>query len=468
MAVRPEARDIGPTRADFISRAQLRPDRVSPAQSEPRTVKPALSPVSEIDQVQISRLSRGIVNTYSRLDATVLSEMEGGLVVDAYSVGPDDLALITPIEKEEALENLKSYLTEIESLSLESLPREWTSIYGNMLATLVYFDELKRQKRGEPKRDYQEYMKLVSGFDPIFIPTEELKETRLSIIDKLKGLGLKFRRDSTNSVLAAYFAYTDNVRRYKTPEGVEQAFFDHYSRFKQPYASALGEDLNGVNFRIVWTRVRSWWMMFERIGIAENILYANWYRDLRKDWNEGRIEVYGYHEPAHFIWAHLQKEEIKKGNLDRAAGIVPIPSPTTFQLEGIAQTVPEFTSVQSLLSPDGHIAQEAYRLEKLAFANALFMLETDPKLTPEKAEKEIRPFMFFKTPRQTRATLRMGLNDPFDRAIIPVYGVSDHYLRQNAKKMDFEHRMTYFESAHKRLMTPAEIINFPEEVPQAA
>ncbi|HLA04069.1 MAG TPA: hypothetical protein VJ065_02450 [Patescibacteria group bacterium] len=422
----------------------------------------------QVSQAEINDISRGIISTYSRLDAHL--KLRRGLIVDAYGVLPRDLALITPMTRKEALENFRNLESKVESIGLDNLQPEWRLIYGNLLATSTFLEEEERLRRGLGKTDYDQYLMKTSGIRPALRDWQELDESLSNVIEHLKGLGLKFRSNSVPSVLGAYFAYIENFRKYHYPEEVTDRFWDHFNRFRPDYAATVGRDLSKLDFRVVWGKADSFWMFWERPNVTENILYANWHRRHRNHWYEGRIEMYAYHEPAHFVYVDSIRDEIRNGNLDPAVGIIPIPSPACFQLEGLAQTVPDFIDLD--LSVDGKVAAEVYRLDKAAVANSLYVLERDvPEATGEKLEraiddqeKEIRKYMLFNTPPETRQLLKEGFEKPLERAYFPTYSQADKFYRGVSREARADQRLVIYRDGHRSPRTPIDLAESAQQL----
>lgn len=450
----------GGVKPRFLSRKQ------TPQTERVRLVRPQAPFQQEVDlSPEISDISRSMINTYCRFDAT--EKLQGGLVVDAYSVGPEDLALIMPIPIEEALDNLRRDVKRIDKIGLDNLPPEWSLIRSNAQATVTYKEEEERIARGEPKTDYKEYLPKVSGFDPRLISTKALDEGRERIIEGLQSKRLKFDPSKPQSVRAAFFAYQRYARRYYYAQEVAYRFAQYDDQYRSKLGAVLEEDLSDVNYKIVWDQADAFWMMWERPGIVDNILYANWHEKRhQKNWDEGKIQMFAFHEPPHFIYAYLIRREILKGNLDPATGILPIPSLGSYQYEGIAQTIPNFAPIE--LDSDGILATDVYRLEKRAINNGLYILETDSRLTVGEVARELRPYMLLKNQSEIMTLLQEGISQPFERAYLPVYGLSDYFFMDFAKKANQIQRNEFLKLVFKKPMTPFQLQVAADEVLKVA
>jgi len=206
--------------------------------------------------------------------------------------------------------------------------------------------------------------------------------------------------------------------------------------------------------------------MYERMGLEGNTLFANWHERHRQSWDEGSIEMYATHEPLHFYYGYLVREEILKGNLDPAAGILPIPSPGCHQFEGIAQTVSHFASID--LSLDAQLAIGLYRLQKRALSNGLYLLETDPTLTIDQVADRIRTYIPLKNPEEIRTLLEEGTTRPFERAYLPIYGLADYEFMTFCIKANPQQKAKLLQLALSRPMTPAQLRQQEDRILKAA
>lgn len=408
-------------------------------------------------------ISKSIITTYSRLDCHL--QLHGDFIVDGYLVGPANLALILPQEEKEALDEFKGNMAALEAIGLERLTPEGLFIYSNLLATTVFREEQERIEKGEERMNYVEYLRKVSGIEPKLIEWQSLEADREEIVQALRSKGLDFNEEKLTSFAVALYAY-QTLRRYTNPHEITERFKYYDDGYRFVLGNVLGKDLRSVESKVIWVEANAFWKMYERMTLLGNILYANWHERQRSSWDEGIIEMYAVHEPTHFIWGHLIREEIIKGNLDPAAGILPIPGPACYQAEGIAQTVSLF--VPAHLGFDGQLALNLYTLEKRALANGLYLLETDSSMSVDKVARFIRRYMPHKNPREIRQLLTEGTTQPFERAYLPIYGLSYDYFTNFRKKANPKQRAEFLKIVFSRPMTPDQLHKEADRILQKA
>ncbi|KKR55568.1 MAG: hypothetical protein UT92_C0004G0004 [Candidatus Curtissbacteria bacterium GW2011_GWA1_40_24] len=438
-------------------------------QERPRSITSPLNfEIGATVENQIQGLSRSIINTFSRFDEYL--KAQGEFVVDTYSVGPEDAPLILPLSEEDALERFRGNINQIESIGYDKLKPEWVLIHDNLVSVVTFFEERQRVDAGKEKMNYSEYLLKVSGLEPTLIPWELLEKDRSKTLDIfrtiVKPIGVEFEEKSPASVGAALFGY-QLIRRYHSPMEINERFkfYDDGHRFQVGMALG-GRDLRDVQFNVVWVEEDKWWRMHERMGLEGNTLYANWHERHRQSWDEGVIEMYSTHEPQHFILAYLIREEILKGHLDPAAGILPIPSTMSYQSEGIAQTVSQFAPIE--LSPDAQLAIGLYRLEKRALTNGLYLLETDASLSVAEVTRRIRRYMSLKSPKEINQLLEEGITKPFERAYLPAYGISDYEFTTFSEKADGTQKSEFVNRVFSRPMTPTQVRQNMDTILKAA
>lgn len=407
-----------------------------------------------ISEEELRRISDQVVKNLFRLDAFL--KTEGSYLIEVDNVRPE-LALITPKPKEEALAELQGVLDRLNRVKADLSP-QWLLIKDSLRSNLFFFAEEERLKRGEPKTGYSRFLQEVSGLRPRYIPDKVVKGKIDQILDILKGFyHLQFDPNDPDSVLKTFYEYQSQSRRYRSAYEIIQRYKHFDEEVARPKIGALlGKDLSKIDYRIVVASAYVFWMMLERPGISENLIYLNWHPRHRIRWDEGRIEMYGgSHEPDHFIAAHLMQQEILKGNLDPALGVMTIPSHVAFQWEGMALTIADYANIK--LSPDGQLATLVYVTEQYAINNGLFMLENDPDRTIDDVAEEIRPKMLLRSKPQIMTLLREGTTKPLERAYVPNYAQGHRFFEEFWAKASPTQRQKMAELCHTTLMSPTQL-----------
>lgn len=374
------------------------------------------------------RLSRAIIRDISALDFWVRQQTNGtDFRVDMYITRPEEP--IEPQPPEVIVPRLQEHRQEMQRIGLKNLPPEFTLVDLRLAALIAYEVELQKSKLGEPLTEYQDNFRNINGYSPRLIPQHALDDSMGQMFDALEKTGLRFTRTKPVSVQAALRTY--NVFNHlATLQDIEA----HYWRFARRYRFQLGiliaEDLSDVDYQAVWKSEDKWWKAWERIQLDGNELWLNKHPRHMGEYNNAVVEGYSVHEDPHFVQGEVLRREIRRRNLDPVAGIVTIPGPDSFQLEGLAQTTADLGDLE--LTTDGRLGITLYRTEKRALANGLLYVASGASV--EEVAEDLRKYMPLKSIDEIRKLLREGIIKPFERAYLAVYGISDYEFLQLQQK----------------------------------
>ena len=420
-----------------------------------------LTEVGAIDperSAEISALSKSIIRITAGLDMHLRQKSKGkDFIIDAYAYRPKEREIDPQITPEEAIPDLWAHVRKIDQIGLDNLAPEWQVIRDSQRALAVFLEEKERLARGEPKTPYEEYLEAVSGYQLRLIPTNELDKNWENVIEILKGMGEEFNRESEGSVRAVIKRRSKDTLN-TDPQEIERLFWRFDRRNRSQLAQILGPEIKNVRFDFRWEDTDAWWRFFEVMGIdGANYLRANWNEQHRDSYDDGWIEVYAGHEPVHFIFGSKIAREISEGRLDQAAGLLVIPGPVGFQMEGMAQTIGDVADYG--ITQDCELAVELYRMEKRALSNGLYLVEHG--MSVDMAAIRIRKFMPRLTLDQIRKTLKEGTERPFERAFLPNYGMSDYAIMQLEERIGSV--KAFFGYWFTRPLTPRQFLNPPLE-----
>lgn len=377
-------------------------------------------------QKQQSALSRAIIEDLAGFDLCLRSQ-RGPIpfIIDMYITKPDNPAAIVPLTQDTALKRFRAQIAEIDHDPYQLGPgREL--IRENLVSVVTFCEEVTRVENGMRKMPYESYLRLVAGVKPRLIPFVVLQADRRVYADRLRATGFHIPpSEDLDDIKAAQQGYQDRNRVTSRPL-VETFFRRFFQRYRAQLGYALGEDLSSVDFKIIWKERNAFWMMWERVEMDGDRLWANWHPRHRENWDMGTIERYAIHEPAHFIAAYLMRREIEAGRLDPAVGVFPIPGAGCFKEEGVAQTLDELAGLQITL--DGRLSVASYRLEKRALNNALYLAENGVRIG--EVVGMVRDYMPLKGDEEIMQLVEEGTTRPFERAYLPLYGLSDYDLRE--------------------------------------
>lgn len=405
-------------------------------------------------QPEITTLSNNIIGDLAGFDAWLRPRRGEQFLVDMYITKPDPETIV-PIDQDTALPRIRHHISTIDTMFREPLSADWALIRANLVATVAYREEEASVARGEEKTSYDEYLMLVSGVKPRLIPWEELQENRRALVTKIRSAGFYIPYgNQLDDIKSALRSYQDR-NRYNYKSEIERDFLRYTERYQTQLGDRLGEDLRQVKFEIVWKERNAFWMMWERIKLEGNYLWANWHPRQRPNWDKGTIERYAIHEPAHFNLAYLVGKEIEAGNLDPAVGIFLIPGPSCFHLEGLAQTLDDLVPLDITL--DGRLSTAEYRLRNRALNNALFLAENG--IAIDDVIAQVRDFMPLKSDEEIRQLVIEGTTQPFERAYLPLYGLSDFAFMQSLRQLGDGMRNLYLPQLFKRPMTRDQLMS---------
>lgn len=404
--------------------------------------------------LQQSALSRAITEVLTGFDLW-LQRHRSRFVIDMYITKPENPAAIVPIDQETALKRFRAHIAEIDQ-DPSQLLAGGELVRANLVSIITYCEEEARVAAGEPKMPYDLYLPLVSGVKPQLIPYVELRANRKDLVEKVHMTGFPIPDDENNlDALKVALGEYQEKNKVTSRGSIEAIFKRFFSRYRVQLGAILGEDLSSVNFEMVWRDRNEFWMMWERVEMDGDRLWANWNPRHRNNWDMGTIERYAIHEPAHFIAAHLMRQEIRAGRLDPAAGLLPIPSPACLKEEGVAQTLDELAGLKTTL--DCQVSVASYRLEKRALVNGLYRVEQGEPIA--EVVGAIRNYMPLKNDEGIGQLLIEGTTKPFERAYLPLYGLSDYALMSMLRRIGPEGmRNVLLSSLLRKPMTRAQLM----------
>lgn len=400
-------------------------------------------------QAEVKKLSTDITKTLCGFDSWRRAIGEG-YIIDMYIYRPSELEL-EPIPEEEAEPKFIKQIRKIDEIGgaeLQNLPPEWTLIRANLVAVLTYLDEenkYKRAKTGEKgikKMDYSDYLQRVVGFEPRQIPLKVLEHNRDEMLELAREVGVrKFDSQSDRSVKDALRAHQQQVK-ITSKERFRSTFNDHLERHSESLGEILGEDVADVDVKLRFVNnEKLFWRMNEVILPEDEHFDVNMAERHSSYYNTGTIEMYSIHEPTHAQWAHKVRKQIQEGKIDKAAGLVVIPGPACWQLEGIAQTLAELASLD--VRPMGQYAISTYSLEKRAQNNFLYEIEMNG-MPIEDAVTQMGHFTPLFSRKERGTLLRDGTRKPWERAYLPIYGRSDDDFVKLREKLGHDAMINIF------------------------
>lgn len=372
--------------------------------------------------LEIERLSDSVVQNYCDLNAWRIQHKQTPLL-DVMIV--DAPRQVQPTPPDVVLPKMRQNYEEIENLGLHATNQDWEFARANLLAAITFLEEEKRVLKGGKPSPANKFFPRVVGKELGSTDRNELHQLRDDLHRLFRKEIMSFDEDKLHSVRTAFQVY-QAFTKISSHEEIEEMFDSYYRPFKSDLARYIGIDLSDLDIKLKWTEMPEFFMMLEQVTPNENILEANWHRTHRRHWTHGRVDYYTKHEPTHFILPHFIKTAIKKGNIDKVAGFFPIPSPASFQMEGIAQTVTDY--IHPPITTYGQIAGMLYRVEKRALNNAMYDMEVYG-VPPASAIKSLKSFMPTRTTTEIEQIVTDMRTKPFDRAFLgSIYGESDGFM----------------------------------------
>ncbi|MDP2632537.1 MAG: hypothetical protein Q8P25_02340 [Candidatus Curtissbacteria bacterium] len=448
---------IGSSTPDINSRASAdirEGDYAGPSSISNSGPDQPLKPITPEYREVVASLSRSIIRTTAGYDA-VLRAQNMPSIIECYAYRPRPYEVDTQITREEAIAKFAEHARKIDEIGLKKLPSEWIYIRDSQLGLAAYLREQDRLAKGEPKTPYDEFLTIVSGYAPRMIPREYQQKTLEEITEVLASMGERFNPNDYESIRRAIRKRHEDGK-LNSQDAVERVLRRADRRNRSELAKLLGPEVHSVKFQLEWEEANVFWRFYEDMSSGgENILRANWHERHRESYDIGLADMYGGHEPEHFIIGHHIARAVKKGEIDPAAGLLTIPGPTGFQMEGLAQTIGDIAEYD--VTQDGRLAVLLYRLDKYDIVNGLFRAEQGEPTEEIVQDREFN----FRGIDERRRTLRDGLRNPFDRAFLPNYGRSDYAIMQIQERVGSV--KAFIPYWHSRPLVSQQFINPPLE-----
>ncbi|MBI4037662.1 hypothetical protein HY382_01285 [Candidatus Curtissbacteria bacterium] len=404
-----------------------------------------------LKDLEVVRLSDDIVQDYCDLNAWRIQEGMTPLL-DVMVVKPP--AQVKPIPPKVVLRTMHQNYERIENLGLHNVSSEWEVGRANLLAAITFQEEETRVMGGGKPLPASKFFPKVVGKELGYTDRDELLELREDLFRLFKSEISYFDESWLSSTRTAFHVF-QQYTKIDSQEKIERIFNSYYQPFKSDLANFIGIDLTDLDVNLKWTESPEFFMMLEQVTPNENILEANWHRKHRKHWTRGRIDYYTKHEPTHFVLPHSIKLAIERGEIDKIAGFFPMPSPSSFQMEGLAQTVTDY--IHPPVTTFGQIAAKVYRLEKRALNNAMYDMEIDG-IPPQSAILSLRSFMPTQTTAEIEQKVEAMRKKPFDRAFLgSIYGESDGFMMSIKKATTPSQQQEIFRSLSAKPMTPQQM-----------
>lgn len=322
--------------------------------------------------------------------------------------------IVEEIDEREAIARFTRHIASVEQLG------ETTELLGlvhdRLAAQVAYRNEIAKVRAGEPKTPYDEYLRSINGFGEKDVEEGSLEEEREKLIDCALEV-MSFADTSGEGLRSALLSYNDknSLRRFKD---VVNHYWRYAPRFRDKFAQRIGVDLKDISYQIVYKRRDAFWKFYERPMGSSWELWMNWHKRHKNEYNIALVESYTSHEDCHFDVGEIIRQEINSGNLDPFAGLITIPGPDSYYLEGLAMTAHDW--VDFGLTNDGRLGTAVYKLEKIALLKGFYLLEHGVSI--DEVIKRIARYIPMKTLDQITNLLEEGITDPFARAYQVVYG----------------------------------------------
>jgi hypothetical protein len=393
---------------------------------------------SEIEKRGIERISKADRETIVGLDlglreraklknkSTNDKDFTPNFVVDGYYWKPSRPDQYKTITIEEAIPRLAQTVDAIDSLNQRNLAEDLVVVRDTRRGLKIFLQEVIKKNNGEPLSPYRQYRKDVSGTEPHLIPPNVLDEGLLTVADLLQRMGEVYSGQTiTDETLRRAVARRSEHTKLNESD-YKNAFRRAEFRNRARLSEILNYDLSKVEFDFAWENDDAFWLFWEDMGIDGDRLRANRNERHESKRDQGYAGMYGGHEPAHFYQGHIVRNEIRTGKLDPSVGLQLIPVSTCYHLEGMAQTVGDLAGFETTL--DEKLAVEVYRLEKRVLNNGLYFAEEGNSL--DDIAKYMKRFTLKNTQAENKKLLIEGTTQPFERAYLPIYGISDYDIMQ--------------------------------------
>lgn len=386
-------------------------------------------------------LSKRIIADLRAFDAGLKKRDRDDFCLDM-DLSPQDENSPAPISYQEARPRFIAHIAEIEATAPELHSGVLPLAAARLDGIVAYYDEKERVAKGEPKAEYKTLFAAVNGYDPYLIPEAHLEDTRKEeLIDHLKAVGYHPASESPEHVARAIRDYHE-AHRLVAPKDVQEEYWRFARRYRSQLAQAVGRDLSFVNYDTPIKYQDTFWRMYERLGPEGAHVWLNWHKRHSNSYDISVVQMYSNHEDFHMVVGMLYKAAIESQDLDPLAGLIPIPGPDSYALEGGAVTISELAGYNT--TPDTRLGTTLYYLSKVAIANGIYLVEQGEPIPGVAAN--LAPYMPSNTVEEIEASLTEATTHTFDRVYQPVYGLAGYEFLQlsrnvtGSKKVEFIRR----------------------------
>ncbi len=386
------------------------------------------------------RLSRAITRDVLAFNSWLKIRNPDDFCVDADST--TKTTRVEPINEAEALKRFRGHILSIDQMG-EFTPESFELARDRLVAQVAYREEIARTKRGEPKTPYNEYLTIVDGFGERDVDRHVLEDGRDRVIKAAIECNIPLPNNN-DGLMEGLRKYNDDAF-LASPKDIEAHYWLYAPRFRTKFAQALDVDLSRVDYEFIIKNKDEFWKFYERLEKTGNKLWLNRNKRHIGEYNRGLVESYAPHEDSHFDIGEVIRQEIASGKIDQVVGLITIPGPDAYYLEGIALTAHDWASFN--LSDDGKLGASIYRLEKIALLKGLFDVEHGEPASA--VTKEIARYIPLKTLDHIEALLVEGTTEPFARAFQPVYGRSVLDFEEIGNNLTPDNRIAFIRSAVK-------------------
>lgn len=419
----------------------------------------------------LENLSKRIITDLRAFDAGLKKRDHDDFCLDM-DLSPQDENPLVPISYQEARPRFIVHIVQIEAIAPELHSGVLDLTAARLNGMVAYYDERERIAKGEPKTEYKKLFKAVNDYDPYLIPEPHLKDTRKELIDYLEAVGHRPASDSPEHVSEAMRAYHE-ANKLTTPKDILEEYWHQAKRYRGQLSQIVGKDLSYITYDTPLKYKNAFWRMYERLSAKEKAVWLNWNLRHRESYDISVAQMYSIHEDKHIVIGTLYQEQIDAGELDPLAGLIPIPGPDSYALEGIAVTIQELAGYR--LTDDSNLGTTAYYLSKIAIANGIYRVEEGEPV--QDVAQNLAPYMPSSTVEDIEADLKEATQtvdpgqalDPanvMDRVYQPVYGLAGYEFLQisrhvsEIKKREFIKRFLKTPRSRDQIHDLANVILF--------
>lgn len=184
-------------------------------------------------------------------------------------------------------------------------------------------------------------------------------------------------------------------------------------------------------------------------------------------WVKGRPGELAHHEIAgHLLQQQSWRLNIDAGIINPAYGVIPAPSPESWQSEGVASSLPYLIpELYEALDPIGKFTIETSYLNRLIWNE--IHIRTNEGVPVQELKDFFKKFIPYETDDRIEKGIRSRTQNPFARTYQLTYSDGTRYFVRTTRELGPEKSIQLLKALYEKPMTPLQIKNLVSQLKAA-